>query len=61
MVGAQPYVAVEGACGVGAEIDRSNLGAFAFDDRHALVKVEVVNTQAAGFADPYATVKEQPD
>jgi hypothetical protein len=45
----------------GAEVDGPNLVAFAFDDCHALVEVKRVDAEAAGFADPYAAVQQEPD
>jgi hypothetical protein len=44
VMSAHAYVPVESACGAGAEVDRPNLVAFAFDDRHALVEIEIINT-----------------
>lgn len=61
VLGPRPHVAVKRPRGRGTVIDRPHLGAFAFDDCHSLIEVELVNTDRAGFGDAYATVEQEPD
>src|SRR4029453_6352556 len=52
-----PEISVEGAGSPGAEVDGSALAALAEHDGRALVEIEIVNPQAACFADPYAAIE----
>jgi Phage integrase family len=54
-------VAVQRTGGTRPKVDRPHLVAFASDDRHPLIKIELINSQSAGFADPYAAVEQEPD
>lgn len=61
VMGAYPHLPIKRSCGTSTEVDRAHLRAFAFDNRHALIKIELIQPQTAGFANPYATVEQEPD